>query len=167
MPIKFCVLTCVAFLLVACGAADSGPASDAVAINDGWSRQPAEGQTVGVAYATVINGSDSDVRIVAASSSASSDVQLHETLMTAEGAMTMQEVEDFVVPAGGTFVFEPGGPHIMMMGIDAATYPTDTVDVTITFDDGTSRSFDAEVRAIAGGDMEDMEDMDHGDGHGG
>ena len=106
-----------------------------------------------MAYGIVTNDSESDVRIVSAASSASDDVQLHETLMDDEGAMTMREVEDYVIPAGGTFTFEPGGPHIMMMGIDAATFPTSIVDVTVTFDDGTSTSFDAEVRSIAG-DME-------------
>lgn len=118
---------------------------------------------MGVAYAIVTNSGDADVRIVSASSSVSGDVQLHETLMDDEGAMSMREVEDFVIPAGGTFTFEPGGPHIMMMGIDSATFPTNTVDVTVSFEDGSSTSFDAEVRSIAGG-MEGMDDGDDDDG---
>lgn len=167
LPGAIAVAIAMAITTGGCGASATGAAADSIEVTDAWSRQPAEGQMVGVAYAMVTNSGDTDVRIVSASSSASDDVQLHETLMSDEGAMSMQEVEDFVVPAGGTFLFEPGGPHIMMMGIDASSFPTTTVDVTVNFEDGTSASFDAQVRPLAGGADEDSDepDHDHGDQH--
>jgi copper(I)-binding protein len=123
----------------------------AVTVADAWSRQPAEGQTVTAVYAVVSNASDADVTIVAASSPVSSDVQLHETIMEGD-QMTMKEKEGgFVVPAGGDFAFESGGPHIMMMGIDPATYPA-MVEVTLELDSGESLTFEAEVRSVDGTD---------------
>ncbi|MFW2381208.1 MAG: copper chaperone PCu(A)C [Acidimicrobiales bacterium] len=148
----------------ACGSSDddSVGAESSLTITDPWSRQPAEGQTVSAVYGVVANSSDGDVRIVSAASSAAPVVELHETLMDDNGAMSMQEKEDgFVVPAGGSFTFEPGGPHIMFLEIDPASYPSDSVSVMITTDGGETLTFDAEVRAIAGGEMGNMEDVDH------
>ncbi len=85
-------------------------------------------------------------------------VEIHETLMGDDGAMQMQEVpEGFVVPAGGTFTLEPGGPHIMLIDIDPADI-TGTIDVTLVFDDGTEVTVGAPVRALAMDDMGDMSD---------
>ena len=133
----------------------------AVTIAEAWSRQPAEGQTVTAVYGVVSNASDADVTIVAASSPVSSDVQLHETIMDGD-QMTMKEKEGgFVVPAGGEFVFESGGPHIMMMDIDPATYPA-MVEVTLELDTGESLTFEAEVRAVDGMEMGHDESSESG-----
>lgn len=127
----------------------SGEASgDAITVAGAWSRQPAEGQTVTAVYGVVSNPTDEDVTIVSAFTPVTDRVELHETIANADGTMTMQQKEGgFVVPAGGEFVFESGGPHIMLFDIDPATYPT-TVDVTLTFDSGDPILFTAEVRAI-------------------
>lgn len=125
----------------------SAPAGE-ITVSDAWSRQPAEGQTTSAVYATVSNGTDADVTIVGATASVSDKVELHEMIMGDDGTMTMKQKEGgFVVPAGGTFAFESGGPHIMMFDVDPATYP-DTVDVTIELDNGSTVAFSAEVRAI-------------------
>ena len=129
--------------------------TEALTIADPWSRMPAEGQVVTAVYGVVTNNTDAPITIVSASSPLTSNVELHETLVGDEGTMSMQEAADgFAVPAGGTFAFEPGGPHIMLFDIDAAGYPS-TVDVTITGDGGESLTFAAEVREIA---MEEMEE---------
>ena len=83
-------------------------------------------------------------------------VEIHETIMGDDGAMQMQEVpEGFVVPAGGSFTLEPGGPHIMLIDIDPADI-MGTIDVTMMFDDGTEVTVGAPVRVLV---MEDMDDM--------
>lgn len=149
----------LAAALAACG---GDPATSAdLEFTDVWSRQPAEGQFVSAVYGTVTNTGDTDVRITGASTDLTELTELHEVI-SEDGLMTMREREDgFVVPAGGTFTFEPGGPHVMLREIDPATYPTDAVDVTFTFDAGEPTFVTAEVRSIAGGDMGDME-MDDG-----
>jgi copper(I)-binding protein len=162
------ILISFVFIAAACGSPEAQQAESgtSLSISDAWSRQPAAGQTVSAAYGVISNSSDRDIRLMSASSPASSGVELHETLMDENGAMSMQEREDgFVVPAGGSFTFEPGGPHIMFLDIDPATYPSDSVSVTLTSEQGETLEFDAEVRAIASAGMGDMEDMDQsGDG---
>ncbi len=166
---RFGALILVAGLgLAACGSDDASsdeatPAESEISIADPWSRQPAEGQTNTAVYGVVTNAGDEDITAVAASSSVTDTVELHQVTMNDEGQMSMSEKEGgYVIEAGASFTFEPGGPHIMMLGIDSATYP-DMVDVTLEFDNGSTLDFTAEVRAIDGetsemdGEME-MED---------
>ena len=123
-------------------------AGGVITVADAWSRQPAEGQTVTAVYGIVSNPTDEDVTIVSAFTPVTDRVELHETIANDDGTMQMQQKEGgFVVPAGGEFVFESGGPHIMLFDIDPATYPA-SVDVTLTFDSGDPILFTAEVRAI-------------------
>jgi len=119
-----------------------------ITVTDVWMRQPAEGQTRTATYGTITNNGDTDVTLVAASVPFDATVEIHETIMGDDGAMQMQEVpEGFVVPAGGSFTLEPGGPHIMLIDID----PVDiagTIDVTMVFDDGTEVTVGAPVRPL-------------------
>ena len=152
--------------LSACGsdAAIGEPAiDDSVTIIDAWSREPAAGQTTSAVYGIVTNNTGSTITAVGASTSVTGAVELHEVLMNDAGQMTMQQRDGgFAIEPGGALVFEPGGPHIMLLGIDPATYP-DTVDVTLDFDEGTKLAFTAEVRPI-GADITDDTNMDDSGG---
>ena len=172
----FTTAVLVAGSFSACGsdstdvASESGQPSAEVTsltVSDAWSRQPAAGQTVAAVYATVSNPTDADVAIVAASSPVTPDVELHETVSNDDGTMSMRQVtEGYVVPAGGELVLAAGGAHIMLIGIDPATYPVDQVEVTIELDGGESVSFEASVQALAGDSASAMDDMDHEHDHG-
>jgi copper(I)-binding protein len=131
-----------------------------ISVTDAWVRQPAEGQTASAAYGTITNNGDTDITLIAGSVPFDATVEIHETLMDDTGTMSMQEREDgFVIPAGSTFVLEPGGPHVMMLDIDPADF-VGAVDVTMIFDDGTELTVTAPVRALDGMDMEmEMDDM--------
>ena len=168
---RILVVLTLAAALVACG--DEPATSADLEFTDVWTRQPAAGQPNSAIYGTVTNTGATDVTITGASVEITDRVELHEVLME-DGLMTMQERDEgFVVPAGGSISLEPGGLHVMVFGIDAETYPTDALDVTFTFDSGEPTFASAEVRAIDGdgmgdmdhGDMDhsDMEDMDHSD----
>ena len=129
-----------------------------IAVTHAWVRQPAEGQTASAAYGTITNNGDADITLIGGSVPFDATVEIHETLMDDEGTMQMQEREDgFVIAAGATFELEPGGPHVMMLDIDAADF-VDDVEVTLIFDDGTELTVTAPVRSIDGMDMDD--DMD-------
>ena len=119
-----------------------------ITVTDVWMREPAEGQTRTAAYGTITNDGDADVTLVSASVPFDATVEIHETIMGDDGSMQMQEVpEGFVVPAGGSFTLEPGGPHIMLIDIDPADI-TGTIDVTMVFDDGTEVTVGAPVRSL-------------------
>lgn len=150
--------------LAACGDDVVQATSSDLSFTDVWSRQPVEGQSTAAVYATVANSGATDVRITGVSTEVTDRAELHTTT-TDDGVMTMSEQPDgFVVPAGGTFTFEPGGPHVMLMGVDPSTYPSDAIDVTFSFDAGDEAFVTATIREITGDlDAMDHGDMDHGD----
>jgi copper(I)-binding protein len=155
--------------LAACGSDDdaSGDSTEQataadITMSDPWSRQPADGQTTSAVYGEVTNNTDGTITAISATASVSETVELHEVLMNDDGQMSMQEREGgYEIAAGETFVFEPGGPHMMLLDIDAATYP-ETVDVTLSFDNDITIEFVAEVREIGDGAM-DMDEMEDGE----
>jgi periplasmic copper chaperone A len=164
-PLAVVAALALAFSVASCGDDDAGnqdtvtPSAD-VTITDAWVRQPAEGQTVSAAYGTITNGGDDDITLVGASVPIQGTVEIHETMMGDDGSMSMQErTEGFVVPAGGTFMLAPGGPHVMIMDIEPAEV-TGTIDVTFIFDNGLEVTVPAEVRMLDAGAMGEMGDMD-------
>lgn len=141
------------------------PVGEGIAMTDAWSRQPAEGQTSSAVYGVLTNDSSETITAVSATTSVTDQVELHEVITDDDGEMSMQEKEGgYEIAAGESLVFEPGGPHIMLLDVDPATYP-DSVEVTLSFDDDTSIEFSAEVRALDDA-MSDMDDMDETEGTG-
>jgi copper(I)-binding protein len=165
-PIAAAALT---FSLAACGS-DSDSGSDTtseastadVTVTGAWIREPAEGQTVSAAYGVIANNGDEDITLVGASAPIEGTVEIHETIMEDDGTMSMQErTEGFLIPVGGENVLEPGGSHVMIMGIEP-TEVVGTIDVTFIFDSGLEVVAPAEVRALDG-EMGEMDDGEMGD----
>lgn len=139
------VLVALGLVVGGCGGGDS-----ALTVTDAWSFRPPPGQQVSAAYGVVSNPTDSDIRIVAASSPVAESAELHETIIEDGSAMMQERQDGFVVPAGDVFVFEPGGPHIMLLGVGADSYP-DEVEISLDLDDGSTVTFAAEVREVGEG----------------
>ncbi|SDS35439.1 hypothetical protein SAMN04489860_1366 [Paraoerskovia marina] len=142
--------------------------ADALAVTDPWTKATDTGMTA--AFGEIENDGDADVRIVSATTDASPTAELHTMAEGEDGDMVMTEVEDgFLVPAGGSITLEPGGDHVMIMGVTEAIEPGADVNVTLTLDDGSTLDVVAPARSYSGAnesydeDSGDDADMDHGD----
>lgn len=62
------------------------------------------------------------------------------------GMMRMQEVPSIAVPAGATVMLEPGGFHLMFIGLAAPLTVGQTFDVTLEFASGEKLVVPLEVR---------------------
>ncbi|GAB94721.1 hypothetical protein BJY21_000507 [Kineosphaera limosa] len=100
-------------------------------------------------FGIVRNVGDHDVELVAATSSASQRAELHATV-NKNGQPAMQHVEKIKVPAGGSLVLQPGGDHVMVMDLTRPIAVGDTVNVTLTTQDGGSLEFRAVAKQFAG-----------------
>jgi copper(I)-binding protein len=58
----------------------------------------------------------------------------------------MQEVDSIAVPAGGTVALEPGGYHIMLLGLTEDLVVGDSIEVTLEFESGVTETVTAEVQ---------------------
>ena len=48
--------------------------------------------------------------------------------------MTMVQQENVPVPGGGKVTFEPGGLHVMLVGLNSDLVVGDTIEFTLTFE---------------------------------
>ncbi|TCW19931.1 copper chaperone PCu(A)C [Dietzia cinnamea] len=102
-------------------------------------------------FEIVRNQSDEDVRLVEVASVVSGEAELHETVSGTGGSMMREREGGFVIPAGGELVFEPGGNHIMLMGVHESIRTGQEVAVTLTLENGDSSEIVASARSFEGG----------------
>ena len=101
-------------------------------------------------FGTLKNSGAKEITVVSASSPAAGQVELHE-VVGQPGSTTMRPKEDgFVIPAGGSHVLAPGGDHIMLMDLKGPLQAGADVEVTLSFNDGSSLPFTAQVRDFQG-----------------
>jgi hypothetical protein len=144
----------VAVSLAACGSSSATTSSSAPAAANGvsaadpWVKAVPDGMTA--AFVTLTNSSDKEQVLVSATTTASPMVQLHEMVMQ-DGKMVMQEKKGGIaIPAKGTAVLEPGGNHIMLMGVTTAIKPGDSIPITLTFASGDTLEITAIGKEFTG-----------------
>lgn len=149
-------------LVAACGSTAPGTSSSnpppgqsssstaaSVSVADPWIK--ATDGTMTGAFGSVVNTGPAELTVVSAASEAARMVELHETV-TVNGATVMRPRADgFTVPAGGTLTLEPGGSHLMLMGLTRPLLPGETVTVTLTLSSGATVPFTALVKEFSGG----------------
>jgi copper(I)-binding protein len=165
------VLAAGALALAGCSTAASANSDDsmestatALTTFDTWVKAVDSGMTA--AFGLVENPTDHDITIVSVTSSVSDSAELHETLENDAGDMVMQPIDGgFVVPAGEMLMLEPGGNHIMNMGVTGPILAGDDVTVTLTLDDGSTLEFTAPAKDYAGANenYEGDDDMEMGE----
>jgi len=136
------ILTAVTltFAVSACGEEPTTPANTiaTVEISDLYLKAPSAGRDItgGGMKITATNG---DFRLVSASSDAADRVELHTMEMDGD-MMKMRQADGFDIAAGETFILEPGGPHLMLFGVDAGLESGDTAEMLFTFQDPDGES---------------------------
>lgn len=80
-------------------------------------------------YFIVANHGETD-RLVGVATDVAERVEIHETTMDEDGTMGMAAVDGIDVPADETVVLEPGGLHVMLLGVERLA-EGETIDVTL------------------------------------
>jgi periplasmic copper chaperone A len=120
----------------------------ALAATDAWVKTVDSGMTA--AFMTIANSGDSADTLVSVTTPASTKAELHEMVMS-NGQMVMQPREGGIpVPAHGAAVLEPGGNHIMLLGVTAPIKIGDDVVLTVTFSSGATMTVTAVAKDYNG-----------------
>lgn len=139
---------CLAFFFAAvipCGASAQG-----IQIVDAWSRPTPPGIDVGVAYFTIRNAGKGD-RLLRVSSPVAGRAELHVSA-TKDGVVKMEGLSSVEVGSGTPVAFEPGGRHIMLMGLKRPLKEGDTFPLTLTFANAGQIRTSVRVRGADGVD---------------
>lgn len=82
-----------------------------------YARVTGAGQSTGGGYLKLDNKGRDD-KLLSASAAVSANVELHSMTMDGD-VMRMRQVDGIALPAGKTVALEPGGFHIMFVGLKA------------------------------------------------
>ncbi|MEN8176163.1 MAG: copper chaperone PCu(A)C [Pseudomonadota bacterium] len=126
-------------------------AADVVSTDGLYVREVPPVSHTSAAFVTLLNGGTKDHALVAAASPAAKNVELHTHEMDKDGVHRMREMEQISLPAGETATLEPGGMHIMFIGLTAPLKAGDEVSLTLTYEDGSTQDLVAPVKSIQEG----------------
>ncbi|KKB13227.1 signal peptide protein [Devosia geojensis] len=103
-------------------------------ITGAFTRATLPGAPVGGGFLTITNTGAEDDRLIGASAAFAGEAQLHE-MAVENDVMKMRELPDGIpVPAGEAVTLEPGGLHMMFMGLKEPLVEGTEVPVTLTFE---------------------------------
>lgn len=126
-------------------------ASDhALEIADVWTRKTRRTTSAAV-YLKVHNATDAPDTITGVSSPIANMATLHLS-QEVDGVMQMNMQDSITVPVGETVSFEPGGLHIMLMGLSNPLTEGDVFPVTLSFEKAGDVTVHVDVTGLSGPD---------------
>ena len=128
-------------------AAGSATVGDIV-IEAAWTRQSPPGARAGGGYARITNTGDEPDALIGGSAPFSERLEVHEMSVT-DGVMRMAELENgLTIAPGGTVTLEPGGLHLMFIGLTEPPVAGASVAVTLEFERAGVVTLDLPVAPI-------------------
>ena len=121
-----------AVLLTTLIVAACGGASGELTVKDAWARPASAGEN-GAAYFVIENGTAAGDTLLSVSSEIASATEVHMSMGDDNGVMSMQMQESIPVPAKDTVKFEPGGLHVMLIGLKQELKIGDEFELTLHF----------------------------------
>lgn len=131
---------------------------DGLKIEDAWGRATPPKAPTGAAFMTITNsGADDDV-LLGARSDVSKLAELHIHL-DIDGVMSMRQVESIEIRPGQTITFEPGGLHVMLIGLKAPLTQGKSFPLTLMFEKAGEVVVPVDIQALGamGGGMMQMQ----------
>ena len=117
-------------------------------VGDPYVRAVPPGQPNSAVFMSLRNTSAAARALIGAESPDAEVVELH-THVEEEGMMRMRRIERIALPAGERLTLQPGGLHVMLIGLRSELTPGRTVELTLIQDDGERLTIRAPVRPIA------------------
>jgi copper(I)-binding protein len=152
-----------AVMLTACTTPTSAPApasKPVIEVSDLWVRAVAVSSGMGTpssggmnmsgptsaAYMILKNSSGVADRLIKAQTDVVKTVEIHTTMKEGD-VMKMKPVEGIDIPANGQAKLEPGGFHVMLIGVTRELKAGDKIKLTLVFEKAGEIVLEAPVRA--------------------
>jgi hypothetical protein len=139
------VALAAAAVLLTTGGCRRAEGDGTIRVEGAWVRLPASRSLPGAAYFR-LEGAEEGARLVGLSSPLVRWVELHES-STKGGMAGMKQHKEMEFSSRGELVFEPGGNHAMLYGVDPRVKPGDRITFTFSFNVAPPLTVEAEVRA--------------------
>lgn len=96
--------------------------------------EPAAAAKSAAGYMVIANDGAEPDALIGIETPAAQKAMLHESATDAQGVATMTHIDRLPIPAGDAAVLEPGGFHIMLMGLTAPLTEGQMVPATLVFE---------------------------------
>ena len=116
-----------------------------VTATDVWVRGTVASQDTTGAFMTLT--SSEDAKLVGISTPIAKTAEVHQT-MSHGGMMHMEEVPTLALPKGKAVALQPGGYHVMLMGVKGPVKPGTKVPLTLTIEDAKGKRSTVKVEAV-------------------
>jgi len=127
-----CGIVCWGLLAPAVQAGDVRAGN--LVITQAWSRATPGGAPVAGGYLSIKNKGPLPDRLLSGSTDAARKIEIHEMALD-KGIMTMRPIDGgLFIEAGKTVKFEPGGRHLMFIGLAAPFREGELVSVSLAFE---------------------------------
>jgi len=117
-------------LIVLASACNTEPGE--ITVSSPWTRSGFEGENSAV-YFEIAGGRNPDT-LLSATSEIAGEVMIHKSIMDEEGTMRMEHQENVPIPAGEMVKFEPGGLHIMLIGLHQDLVMDELIELKLLFE---------------------------------
>ena len=111
-------------------------------VSDGYVRGLPPGQANTAAFMTLGNAGDKPLRIIAVKTDAAAAAEIHES-SNSNGMMRMQRLDELELEAGASVKLQPGGKHLMLLGLRQVLAEGNTV--TLQFQLSSGQQFEASM----------------------
>jgi copper(I)-binding protein len=158
------LLPILALGLFLAGPSAAEPAAG-IEISEAWARATPGQARNGAAYMVIENTADTADRLVSASSPVAERVELHAHTIV-DGVARMREIEGIEVYPAEPVILQPGGLHLMLLGLTTPLQEGERFPVTLGFAEAGSVTAEVEIRRGMPGGGTHGHGSGHGSGHG-
>lgn len=134
--------TLIGLALVACQPADRVD----LAITDIWGRSSPASAENAAFYMNIRNAGRVQDSLESAEIDICDSTQMHETNIDDDGVMSMEHVTKIDIPNGETISLEPGGLHLMCLGLKYPLKAGDEIPIRLSFAETGEIEVRAEIR---------------------
>jgi copper(I)-binding protein len=118
----------------------------ALTVADAWARATAPGSPVGAVYLVIDNAAGTADRLLSVETDRAGQCEVH-TIVHDGDVMKMRRVDPLPIAAGERVAFEPGGIHIMLMGLRSPLVEGGSLHLVMHFEAAGERHIEARVVA--------------------
>lgn len=120
-----------------------------ILIQESWARASLGKAPNSAAYMTLMSHGDAADKLIAVSTPVADRAELHNHILE-DGIAKMRPVEAIELVPGEPFVLEPGGFHVMLMGLKEKLGEGESLPLTLTFEKAGEVTLDVPILGLKG-----------------
>ncbi len=119
--------------------------SGSISIESPWAPELPPVSVNGAVFMTIVNEGERQDRLIRATGAISSKVEMHDHIKDETGMLSMRKVQSIELSPGERVNLEPGGLHVMLMGLERPLEKGMEFKLQLEFASGTSLEIDVPV----------------------